>query len=662
MCGIAGYLCRDGRAPGEAAVVEGMLATIRHRGPDESGVYVDAGVGLGSVRLSIIDLATGQQPLSNEDESIWIVFNGEIFNYVELMAELKAKGHRFRTSCDTEVVVHLYEEYGLEFVRRMNGQFGLAIWDRRERRLVLVRDRVGIRPVFYTKTKSALVFGSEIKALLAHPEVEARIDPIGMEQVFTFWTTLTPRTAFQDIREVPPGHMLIVEKEREEVRKYWELEFVEAGAEADVELGAAMEEFDALLQDSVRLRLRADVPVVAYLSGGLDSSTTTEYILRHTQSELQTFSITFTDTQFDESPYQRETVRRLGTQHVDITCDETDIAREFANVVWHTETPILRTAPVPMYLLSRLVRNHGIKVVVTGEGADETLAGYEIFKEALVRRFWARQPESLQRPRLLGKLYGYIPHMDGAGTGALSSFFRYGLTDTADPLYSHLPRWHNTARTKQFFSAELRAEIGGYDALAEARERLGPKFRRLSPLSQAQYLESTIFMSGYLLSSQGDRPSMANSVEGRYPFLDYRVIEFCAKLPPRLKLCGLTEKYLMKRLMKGRLPDSVVDRVKQPYRAPITRALAGAGLPEEVREVLTPERLRGSGLFSATAVSRLLKHAAEAKRLSETEGMALAGVLSGQIVHERFVERGGYEASISQGHSRVGCGSDVRAD
>jgi asparagine synthase (glutamine-hydrolysing) len=647
MCGIIGVLNRGGGPPAETALLTRMLALIQHRGPDECGLYQDSRLGMGSVRLSIIDLATGQQPLANEDETLWIVFNGEIFNYVELMAELKSRGHVFRTSSDTEVIVHLYEEYGPRCVERMNGQFVFAIWDTRQNQLFMARDRVGIRPLFYTRTPGAFVFGSEIKSLLAHPKVSPRLDPVALDQVFTFWTTLTPRTAFRDIYELPPGHTMLVDGDQTDIRRFWELKFPPADAVPPRDLDDALDEFSALLQDAVRLRLRADVPVVAYLSGGLDSSTTTEFILNYTHSDLRTFSITFTDAQFDESSYQQEASRYLGTQHVDIACDQTDIAREFAHVVWHTETPILRTAPVPMYLLSRLVRDHGIKVAVTGEGADETLAGYEIFKEALVRRFWARQPESKLRPLLLGSLYPYLPHMDRAAPGVLSGFFRYGLTETTDPIYSHLLRWHNTARTKQFFSADLRAQIGSYDAVADARGRLGPDFARLSPLSQAQYLESTIFMSGYLLSSQGDRPSMAHSVEGRYPFLDYRVIEFCANLPPGFKLRGLTEKYLLKRLMKGRLPDRIVERVKQPYRAPITGGLVGASLPAEVRDLLSAERVEAFGFFAPGAVSRLVGKADSGARLSETEGMALVGILSTQIVQQAFVEQFGQRAGAS---------------
>lgn len=635
MCGIVGLFNRRTGQPGERSLIERMLGRIHHRGPDETGIYQNSGVSLGSARLSIIDLVTGQQPISNEDGSIWIVFNGEIYNYLELMAELKTKGHVFRTTSDTEVIVHLYEEYGVGCLERMNGQFAFALWNTRTEELFMARDRVGIRPLFYTETpQGALVFASEIKAILEHPDVHAQLDPIALAQIFTLWTTLTPRTAFANIHELPPGHYMLVDREGFHIERYWQLTFPPSDDLPEYELGDALAEFQALLQDAVQLRLRADVPVAAYLSGGLDSCTTCDFILRHTQSDLRTFSIGFTDAQFDETVYQQEAAAYLGTQHTSINCDASDIARAFSQTIWHTEIPVLRTAPIPMYLLSRLVRDNNIKVVVTGEGADEILAGYNIFKETLVRHFWARQPDSNLRPLLLTRLYPYLSQMGGARVGVLRTFFGYGLTETTDPLYSHNLRWHNTSRTWQFFSDDLRAQIGDYDVLEDVRERLPTGFEHLSPLAKAQYLETTIFMSSYLLSSQGDRVSAGNSVEGRYPFLDHRLLEFCAHLPTRFKVNGLTEKYLLKRTMHGRLPDRIVMRSKQPYRAPISQSLVG---DETLQALVTPENVEAFGYFAPAAVNRLVSKAEAGKPLSETEGMALAGVGSTQVLHQLFV-------------------------
>lgn len=652
MCGIAGVLTPPDGAPAEEALLQRMLWLIRHRGPDESGIYLNDRVSMGSVRLSIIDLATGQQPLSNEDGTIWIVFNGEIFNYVELMGDLKARGHHFKTSCDTEVVVHLYEEYGVECLQRLNGQFAFAIWDARHTRLFLARDRVGIRPLFYTWAGDALVFASEIKAMLAHPEVRAELDPVALDQIFTFWTTLTPRTAFCDIHELPPGHYMLVDAEdlqpKVRVEPYWWLDFSQAHTSATLSIEDALAEFEALLQDSVRLQMRADVPIAAYLSGGLDSTTTTEFVLRNTDSDLRTFSIGFTDAGYDETAYQEQAVRYFGTQHSSILCAPEDIGQVFADVIWHTEIPILRTAPAPMYLLARLVREKGIKVVVTGEGADETLGGYEIFKEAMVRRFWARNPESKLRPMLLGQVYPYLAQINHSGNNeALNSFFGYRLTDTASPIYSHLIRWRTTARIKQFFDAGLRVRIGNHDPEAEAVSRIPAGFADWSPLAQAQFMEISIFLSNYLLSSQADRVTMASSVEGRYPFLDHRVIEFCARLPPPYKLYGLREKYLLKRLMKKRLPEPIVRRVKQPYRAPIrAESFLGERAPTLYREALSEAALKRVGVFSPGAVGRFLNKADSGRPLSETDGMALVGILSTQLLADMFIDN--YSARAGQ--------------
>lgn len=646
MCGIAGVFNLSDEGSFKPSLPERMLSRIFHRGPGGCGIYQDESLSMGSVRLAIIDLETGQQPISNEDGSVWIVFNGEIYNYAELMAELKAKGHAFRTASDTEVIVHLYEEMGVECLQRLNGQFAFAVRDTRTSELFLARDRVGICPLFYSRTADALVFASEMKALFAHPDVVPRMDPVSLDQIFTFWTPLTPRTAFHDVYELPPGHSMVVNRDRWDIRPYWQLTFPQSGHTDGRRVEDAIEEFRALLEDAVRLRLRADVPVGAYLSGGIDSCTTAAFALEHTQGNLRTFSIGFLDKEFDETVYQQQAAQHLGTRHTSVTCSHADIGRVFPDTIWHAETPILRTAPAPMYLLSRLVRDNGIKVILTGEGADEALAGYSLFKEALIRRFWAREPDSRIRPLLLQRLYPYLPQLQGAGSSALRMFFGYNLTNTSDPIYSHVLRWHNTARIKQFFSRALQSQIGDYNPIEEIRGRIDKSLQDWPLLSRAQYLEATLFMSGYLLSSQGDRMTMAHSVEGRYPFLDHRLIEFCAGLPPTLKLRGLTEKYLLKRTMKGLLPDAIIHRPKQPYRAPIARCFLGQDSPDYVQDLLSDATIEAAGVFSPQAVARLLSKAKSGRPLSETEGMALAGILSTQLVHRLFIQ--GLDRPLSQ--------------
>jgi len=608
-----------------------MLSMLRHRGPDEFGIYRDEWAGLGNARLSIIDLAGGQQPIRNEDGSLWIVYDGEIFNYVELRPDLEAHGHHFSTNTDTEIILHLYEEYGHNCLQFLNGQFALAIWDVRERALFLARDRMGIRPLFYTVKDGRLIFGSEIKAILAHPGVRAELDETALDQIFTYWSTLSPRTAFRGICDVPPGHYLLAREGKLQVRSYWTLDFTQAPQEAQRSAQDYLDELESLLIDATRIRLRADVPVGAYLSGRLDSSVTAAIVRCYAQNRLDTFSIAFDDPEFDESPFQRRMAAYLGTDHRVVYCTHADIGRVFPDVIWHTETPILRTAPAPMFLLSQLVHDHDLKVVLTGEGADEILVGYDIFKEMQVRRFWARQPESQLRPLLLRRLYPDITDLSSVSGAYLTAFFKKGLSDIGSPFYSHALRWSNTSRARRFFGRSLGAAQPEPPALP-------PAFRQWSYLAQAQYLETSIFLSQYLVSSQGDRMAMAHSVEGRFPFLDYRVVEYSNRLPPKLKLRGLTGKWLLKQLGRKLVPSDIWQRPKRPYRVLIHRSFYGEHSPDYVHELLSEKVLRESELFNPTAVTQLARKAESGAHLSEVDDMALVGILSTQLVYHQFVK------------------------
>ena len=635
MCGIAGIFNLN-KKPVSVDVLKNMLSQIRYRGPDESGIYIDDNLGIGNVRLSIIDLSTGQQPMANSDNSIWIVFNGEIFNYIELRQELIKKGIYFKTNSDTEVILKYYEYYGEKCLEYFNGQFAFAIWNQKEESLFLARDRVGIRPLFYSMQNNQFIFGSEIKAILASEQIDAEIDYKGLQQVFHFWATISPNTCFKNIFEVPPGHYVQVNKNSCQVSKYWELKFPLPSDTLISDLHTAKNELDELLEDAVRLRLRADVPVAAYLSGGIDSSATTHYIKKIDYQHLNTFSIGFADTDFDETIYQKEVSKYLETQHHAITCSNQDIANYFPEIIKHTEIPVTRTAPVPMYLLSRLVRNHNIKVVVTGEGADEMLGGYNIFKEMYIRQFWSRYPDSKYRPLLLKKLYPYIPLLQNQNGKVLKFFFGYKLNETTSPFYSHLLRWNNTSKLTGFLHPEIREYIAGHDPYQDIVELLDTDFYSYNPLAKAQWLESRIFMSGYLLSSQGDRMAMANSVEGRYPFLDHRVIEFCSRLHPDLKLNGLNEKYILKKLVTGKIPDSVVNRSKQAYRAPIAGSFFSSNRPDYVDELLSEEAVKNYGIFDSLKTTSLIDKLEE-NPASEIENMALAAILSTQILYRQFI-------------------------
>jgi len=635
MCGVAGIIDYRGKT-NTATAVGTMLRSFSHRGPDESGIYHSPAATIGNVRLSIIDLQTGQQPLSDISGRYWIVFNGEIFNYIELRAELEKKDVRLKTRSDTEVLVNLYAMYGKSCLRMLNGQFAFAVWDKQKEELFLARDRVGIRPLFYTIAKGVFYFASEIKALFRNQEVKRDLDPRSLSQIYTFWTALTPGTAFKDIFELSPGHCMTFGRNGIKIEKFWELNI--GPMRADLSLPEAQEQFNELFTSAVRIRLRADVEVAAYLSGGLDSTTTVAYIRDIEPGILNTFSIGFEDKDFDESKYQDEAVRYLNTNHQSITCSSKEIAEAFPKVVWHSETPLTRTAPTPMLILSKLVRDNNIKVVITGEGSDEILAGYDIFREAVIRQFWSRQPGSSMRPMLLKRIYPDIPHLRNASPNILKMFFGYKLEDTGNPLYSHLLRWNNSNHIKKHFSDSIKASVNGYDPLEYLAGKLPQDFNNWSILAKAQWLETTVFMSGYLLSSQGDRMAMANSVEGRYPFLDYRVIEFCSSLPDRLKLNGTNEKYLLKKLMTGRIPDSIVRRPKQPYRAPISSAFLAKDKPDYVNEMLSERMIRKAGVFSAESVASLLEKIQKSTTASEMENMVLTSVISTHLLYHQFID------------------------
>ena len=414
-----------------------------------------------------------------------------------------------------------------------------------------------------------------------------------------------------------------------QAESYWEMNF--SPDPTDRSDADYLEEFEDLLIDATRIRLRADVPVGAYLSGGLDSSTTTALIRNYTSNHLDTFSISFSDTHFDEFSFQTLMAGQLGTDHHVIHCDYSDIASVFPDVIWHTETPILRTAPAPMFLLSNLVNQKNYKVVLTGEGADEFLGGYDIFKEMKVRRFWARQSDSELRPHLFLKLYPDINRMSANGA-FLAGFFKRGLLETASPFYSHTIRWANTARARRFLADDKNKGYIPENMIIPAG------FSGWPELCQAQYWEVVTFLSPYLLSSQGDRMAMAHSVEGRYPFLDYRVIEFCNRLPVHLKMPGLTEKFILKQLGQKYLPVEIWQRVKRPYRAPIQHSFFNPQPPDYVRELLSEQALCKNGLFEPQSVHRLIEKASSGLQLSEVEDMALVGVISTQLVDHMFVQ------------------------
>jgi asparagine synthase (glutamine-hydrolysing) len=641
MCGIAGIVNVGSGAPPDRAALGRQLGALHHRGPDEVGLYRDAHAGLAHTRLSIIDLAAGQQPMANRDETLWIVFNGEIFNYIELREELIGCGHQFRTKSDTEVIVHAWEEWGEAALDKMNGQWAFALWDTRSKALILARDRLGVRPLYYAETGGRVVFGSEVKAIFAGaPDLPRAFDPAGLDETFTLWTVVAPRTVFAGVRELEPGHVRIYRDGKVEDRAYWEPRYTGdfAGSLAD----AADAVKEALERATALRMLRADVDVGSYLSGGLDSSIIATLGLAAKGRGFHTFSLRFQDAEYDEGQFQRLMSERLGSTHHEVVVSRADIARVFPEVVLHAERPILRTAPAPMFLLSKLVRDQGIKVVLTGEGADEMFAGYDIFREAAVRRFWARAPGSQARPRLLDRLYPYLARSPVAQKAMAQAFFGQNLERWREPGFGHDTRWRTTAAIKRMWTPALRAARPGEAAIAELLGELPADFARWSYLAQDQFIEVKTLMSGYLLSAQGDRMLMANSVEGRFQFLDREVIALANRLPDSHKLRGLDEKHVLKRLAGDLLPAEVLRRPKQPYRAPDALSFVGADRPGWVDEVMSERVTAEAGVFEPAAVRRLWEKCqakADTPQFSNSDNMAVVGVMSTHLVWDQLVRQ-----------------------
>lgn len=636
MCGISGILNLKNPVPININNLRRMTYVLRHRGPDETGAYVDDWVGLAQSRLSIIDLNSGSQPIHNEDKSLWIIFNGEIFNYPEIRESLLKLGHHFTTTSDTEVILHLYEEKKENCLDELNGQFAFAIWNSNLKELFLARDRVGILPLFYKVNQEKFYFASEAKAIIEITDSQTKFDSIGLDQIFTFWTTLPGRTAFVDISELPPGHFIKFSPEKNiALKRYWSITYSNEQLQKNKSIPHFTSEISELMKDSVRIRLRADVPVGSYLSGGLDSSGITAIVKNDFNNQLRTFGITFQEDSFDESDFQNLMVKHLDTNHSEVHARNEDIGKYFSDAIYYGEKPIIRAAPVPLFLLSKKVREEGFKVVLTGEGADEIFGGYNIFKETKVRKFWSDDPESKIRPKLLKRLYPYI-FKDKRLAQTLQSFFKLGIDDPGNSFFSHIVRWNNNTKLKNFFSEDFVRQIANYNCYEELRSILPKDFNNWDYVYKAQYLEIITFMSGYLLSSQGDRMAMANSIELRVPYLDHRIIEYMSTVPSRFKIRGLNEKYLLKKVFIKLLPREIVHRPKNPYRAPIRNSFFNNKLLD-INSVISEKEINEAGVFNPAKVKLLVQKAEKSQILSELDNMAIAGIISTQFLHHHFV-------------------------
>ncbi|MFF0458778.1 asparagine synthase (glutamine-hydrolyzing) [Streptomyces mexicanus] len=578
MCGITGTIDLHGTGPVDTSALDAMTDRLLHRGPDSTGRFVEGGVGLGFRRLAIVGLEGGEQPIRNEDGSVVLVCNGEIFNHRELRAELEAKGHRFRTPTDVEVLVHLYEEHGTALLDRLNGQFAFALHDMRRGRTFLARDPMGILPLYYTCTDRHFVFGSEIKAVLEHPGVERRVDLTGLDQVLTFPGTISPRTLFRGISGLQNGHYLLVENGEVATHAYWDLDYPllddEPAALSDEEY---LETLGGLLEQSVRRRLQADVPVGYYLSGGLDSSLIGALVHRvGAAATPHSFSISFGEEAIDESRYQQLMAARLGSRHHETVFRPTDIASGLRRMVWHAECPVKETYNTCSMVLSAAVRASGTRVVLTGEGADELFGGY----------------------------LGYRFDLSGRRTGGDPFEDEVRRTLWGDPEIFYERDYNAWRETKlDLYAPDVRDAFSEVDCLTEPV--VDPRMLRgRHPLHQRSYLDFKLRLTDHLLSDHGDRMALAHSVEARYPFLDPDVVRFATTMPPRLMVTEDTEKYALKAIARDLLPPEIVQREKFGFRAQGSPALLRQDI-EWVEDLLSYDRIKRQGYFDPDVVEHL---------------------------------------------------------
>jgi asparagine synthase (glutamine-hydrolysing) len=579
MCGIVGCADLHERRAPDRRVLERMANALIHRGPDSEGYLISDHVGMATRRLSIVDLRTGDQPIANEDGTVTVCCNGEIFNHEQLRRELEAAGHVFRTSSDVEVLVHLYEVHGTKLLDRLNGQFSFAIYDRPRRRLLLARDQVGITPLHYTVVDGELVFGSEIKALLAHPKVRRQVDLGGLDQVMMLPGLVSPRTMFAGIRSLPPGHLLVAEDGRIRVEQYWDLDYPLAEAlpeVSDLDLLDHVAGLEQALLHAVDLRMRADVPHAYYLSGGLDSSLIAAVAGKLARERLHTYSVYFPDAALTERPYQQLVARSLDSAHTEVLVTPHDLLAGLPDAVRHCECPLKESYNVASMRLSAAVRSNGAKVVLTGEGADELFAGYvgyKFDKRATARR---RRRALTEEQVLSQRLWGN-PHLA----------YGQGLA-------------HRAGDRRGLYSRQVMSRLEEFDCLREPLVDVA-KLTGRHVLHQRSYLDFKLRLADHLLGDHGDRVAMANSVEARYPYLDVGVIDAARRTPPELSLHGFEEKYLLKRLADRYVPREIINREKFAFHANTSADLIRLD-DSPLAGYLDPVRIRREGYFDPDAV------------------------------------------------------------
>lgn len=631
MCGITGFVdfrCEPARTEEERAqILESMCRVIRHRGPDDQGVLLKPGVGFGMRRLSIIDLAGGHQPISNEDNSVTIVFNGEIYNYRELQKDLQSRGHRFRTNSDTETIVHAYEEFGAACVDHLRGMFAFAIWDDREKQLFIARDRVGKKPLYYSVTRGGtLVFGSELKSLLEHPEVERNINPQALDAYFSLGYVPDPISIFENVEKLPPGHHLTFTNGRLTVERYWDFSYQSNGNGGNGHRASDyLDELRALLDEAVKLRLVSDVPLGAFLSGGVDSSTVVALMARHMEQPVKTFSIGFNEDSYDELKYARLTAKRFGTDHHEFLVTP-DICEVVDQLAWHFDEPFADSSAIPTYVVSKLAREH-VKVVLTGDGGDELFAGYSRYVTERQRSKFDLVPRAVKEG-LMDPLSRAMPH------GAWGRNYLQNVS--LDPISRYLDTVSvfTGLNKSSLYSADFSDQLRNSNHLSSYFHELSRNVKTSAPLDSLLYIDSKTYLPGDILTKV-DRMSMAVSLEARVPLLDHKLIEFVTRIPAGMKLAGIETKHLFKQAIADLVPAEIINRPKQGFGVPIQQWI-NQQLRERIRDTLNDPRTLQRGYVSRSHVELLLD---EHERGRRDHAMALWSLLMLELWHRQYVDK-----------------------
>jgi asparagine synthase (glutamine-hydrolysing) len=649
MCGIAGAVDLNGRREFSESRLLAMTGAIAHRGPDDEQIHVEPGVALGVRRLSIVDLAGGRQPISNEDGTIWVTQNGELFEYPELQSALAARGHRLATRCDTELWVHLYEDMGEGFFDKARGQFAVALWDRNRRTLVLGRDRVGICPLYYTQVDGWLLWGSEIKALLSSGMVAARPDPKGIDLFFNTFCAGTTRTFFEGIKSIPPGHYLRVHDGRIERKRYWDLDFPDAGEERrEGDPAPLVDELEFLMRQAVERRLRGDVPVVSYISGGLDSTVVLGLSSRQRGSAVPSFTIGLDNAGPDERSHATESAKVLGSALATVTMNRGDIVAAYPELIRAAEGPVMDSSAACLMRLAHAVHARGYKVVLTGEGADEALAGYAWFKTQKIRDLLSVGPVL----RILKGARSLTLASIGGGRAHRPDLLGIrGVRTAQQDVYDFMGQARSLLYTTAMW--DRLAGHASYDDLDITNDR----FARWHALNQSLYVGYKVMLPGLLLLGKGDRVAMNSSVEARYPLLDDDVISFCASIAPEYKLRGLRDKWLLRQVAARTLPAKIANRPKTMFRASRSEAFLGQDRPRWIDQLLAPESLKATGWFDPERVARERAAQMRSSRITPKRiimDLSLTCVVATQLWHHLFLGGGLCELSTWENASRPG--------